>query len=130
MISDFSPLDGLRDDLKIIWHQNPGFPQGGPKIEGPWLWVLLPGINFDLEGQIDYLAEASGGSVTELKVSTHGATEGNPVGDNLWYSDKISPTGGNNIAEVLTPPIRHGVIYGCVVLYAPREQEGDAVCWE
>ena len=123
MISDFSPLDGLRDDLKIIWHQNPGFPQGGPKIEGPWLWVLLPGINFDLEGQIDYLAEASGGSVTELKVSTHGATEGNPVGDNLWYSDKISPTGGNNIAEVLTPPIRHGVIYGCVVLYTPREQE-------
>ena len=41
----------------------------------------------------------------------------------FWYSDKISPTGGNNIAEVLIPPIRHGVIYGCVVLYAPREQE-------
>ncbi|MCY3723013.1 MAG: cohesin domain-containing protein [Candidatus Poribacteria bacterium] len=123
MISDFSPLDGLREDLKIIWHQNLGFPQGGPKIEGPWLWVLLPGINFNPESRIDYLAEASGGKVTELKVSTHGATEGNPVGDNLWYSDKISPTGRNNIAEVLMPPIRHGVIYGCVVLYAPREQE-------
>ena len=124
MISDFSPLDGLREDLKIIWHQNPGFPQGGPKIEGPWLWVVLPGINFDLEGRIDYLAEASGGSVTELKVSTHGATEGNPVGDNLWYSDKISPTGRGEInEEVLVPPIRHGIIYGCVVLYAPREQE-------
>ena len=80
MISDFSPLDGLREDVKIIWHQNPGFPQGGPKIEGPWLWVLLPGINFNPEGRIDYLAEASGGAVTELKVSTHGAIEGNPVG--------------------------------------------------
>ena len=124
MISDFSPLDGLREDLKIIWHQNPGFPQGGPKIEGPWLWVLLPGINFNPEGQIDYLAEASGGSVTELKVSTHGATEGNSVGDNLWYSNKISPTGRGEInEEVLMPPIRHGIIYGCVVLYAPREQE-------
>ena len=124
MISDFSPLDGLRENLTIIWHQNPGFPQGGPKIEGPWLWVVLPGINFNPEGRIDYLAEASGGSVTEVKVSTHGATERNPVGDNLWYSDKISPTGRGEISEeVLMSPIRHGVIYGCVVLYAPREQE-------
>ena len=123
MISDFSPLDGLRENIKLIWYNNPAFPQGGPKIEGPWLWVLLPGINFNPEGRIDYLAEASGGAVTEVKVSTHGATEGNPVGDNVWYSDKISPTGRNNIAEVLMPPIRHGVIYGCIVLYAPRQQE-------
>ena len=122
-ISDFSPLDGLRENTKIIWYNNPAFPQGGPKIEGPWLWVLLPGINFNPEGRIDYLAEASGGAVTEVKVSTYGATEGNPVGDNVWYSDKISPTGRNNIAEVLMPPIRHGVIYGCVVLYSPRQQE-------
>ena len=86
--------------------------------------MVLPGINFNPEGRIDYLAEASGGSVTEVKVSTHGATEGNPIGDNLWYSDKISPTGRGEISEeVLMPPIRHGVIYGCVVLYAPREQE-------
>ena len=121
MIPDFSPLDGLREDLKIIWHQNPGFPQGGAKIEGPWLWVLLPGSQF--EDNIDILAEVSGGTVTELKISTHGAIEGNLVGDNVWYSDKISPTGRNNIAEVLMPPIRHGVIYGCVVLYSPRQQE-------
>ena len=123
MISDFSPLDGLRENIKLIWHNNPAFPQGGPKIEGPWLWVLLPGMDFNPEGRIDYLAEASGGTVTEVKVSTHGATEGNPVGDNVWYSDKISPTGRNNIAEVLMPPIRQGVLYGCVVLYAPRQQE-------
>jgi hypothetical protein len=123
MVSDFSPLDGLRENIRLIWYNNPAFPQGGAKIEGPWLWVLLPGVNFNPEGRIDYLAEASGGAVTEVKVSTHGATEGNPVGDNVWYSDKISPTGRNNIAEVLMPPIRHGVIYGCVVLYAPRQQE-------
>ena len=123
MISDFSPLDGLREDVKIIWHQNPGFPQGGPKIEGPWLWVLLPGINFNPEGRIDYLAEASGGAVTELKVSTHGAIEGNPVGDNVWYSDKITPI-GHTIEDVIkTRPIPNGTIYGCVVLYAPRQQE-------
>ncbi len=124
MISDFSPLDGLREDIKIIWHQNPGFPQGGPKIEGPWLWVLLPGINFNPKDRIDYLAEASGGAVTELKVSTHGAIEGNPVGNNVWYSDKITPIGRNTIADVIkTRPIPEGTIYGCIVLYAPRQQE-------
>ena len=123
MISDFSPLDGLREDVKIIWHQNPGFPQGGPKIEGPWLWVLLPGINFDPEGRIDYLAEASGGAVTEVKVSTHGAIEGNPVGDNVWYSDKITPIGQTIEGVIKTRPIPNGTIYGCVVLYAPRQQE-------
>ena len=132
-ISDFSPLDGLRENIKLIWSNNPGFPQGGPKIEGPWLWVLVPEEDIrsgtdDLLANLDVLAEASGGKVTELKVSTNGATEGNPVGDNVWYSDKIPPTGRNNIAEVLTAevlagPFVPGVIYGCVVLYSPRQQE-------
>ena len=132
-ISDFSPLDGLRENIRLIWSNNPGFPQGGPKIEGPWLWVLVPEEDIrsgtdDLLANLDVLAEASGGKVTELKVSTNGATEGNPVGDNVWYSDKIPPTGRNNIAEVLTAevlagPFVPGVIYGCVVLYSPRQQE-------
>ena len=140
-ISDFSPLDAFSEDVTIINHSNPGFPEGGPKIEGPWLWVLVPEAdvrsavveklehpNDDLLANLDVLAEASGGKVTELKISTHGATEGNPVGNDIWYSDKISPTGRNNIAEVLTPevaagPFVPGVIYGCVVLYSPRQQE-------
>ena len=140
-ISDFSTLDGFSKDVTIINHTNPGFPQGGPKIEGPWLWVLLPEADLrsaivgklehptdDLLTNLDVLAEASGGKVTEMKVSTHGATEGNPVGDNVWYSDKIPPTGRNNIEEVLTAevsagPFVPGVIYGCVVLYSPRQQE-------
>ena len=141
MISNFSPLDGFSEDVTIINHTNPGFPQGGPKIEGPWLWVLVP--NADIESAVvgklehptddflenlDVLAEASGGKVTELKVSTHGATEGNPVGNSVWYSDKIPTTGRNNIAdvleaEVLAGPFVPGVIYGCVVLYAPRQQD-------
>ena len=137
MISDFSPLDGFSEDVTIINHSNPAFPQGGPKIEGPWLWVLVP--DADVVGKLehptddplknlDVLAEASGGKVTELKVSTHGATEGNPVGNNVWYSDKIPSTGRNNIAEVLEPevaagPFVPGVIYGCIVLYSPRQQK-------
>ena len=141
MISDFSPLDGFSEDVTIINHTNPGFPQGGPKIEGPWLWVLVPEEDIrstvvgklehptdDLLTNLDVLAEASGGKVTELKVSTHGATEGNPVGNDVWYSDKIPTTGRNNIAEVLTEevlagPFVPGVIYGCIVLYSPRQQE-------
>ena len=141
-ISDFSPLDGFSEDVTIINHSNPAFPEGGPKIEGPWLWVLVPeaDIRSTVVGKLEHptddpsqtfrylLAEASGGKVTELKVSTHGATEGNPVGNNVWYSDKIPPTGRNNIGEVLTPevaagPFVPGVIYGCVVLYSPRQQE-------
>ena len=140
-ISDFSPLDGFSKDVKIINHTNPGFPQGGPKIEGPWLWVLVPEADVrsavvgklehptdDLLKNLDVLAEASGGKVTELKVSTHGATEGNPVGNSVWYSDKIPTTGRNNMAEVLTEevlagPFMPGVIYGCIVLYSPRQQE-------
>jgi len=141
MISDFTPLDGFSEDVTIINHSNPGFPEGGPKIEGPWLWVLVPDADIrsavaeklehpsdDPFKHLDVLAEASGGKVTELKVSTHGATEGNPVGDKVWWSDRIPPTGRNNIAEVLPEevlagPFVPGVIYGCVVLYAPRQQE-------
>ena len=140
-ISDFSPLDEFSEDVTIINHSNPAFPQGGPKIEGPWLWVFLPeedikslvvdkleDPNDDHLTHFDVLAEASGGTVTELKVSTNGATEGNPVGDKVWWSDRIPPTGNGNIhevlpAEVAAGPFVHGVIYGCVVLYAPREQE-------
>ena len=42
-ISDISPLDGLRANINtLVWHDNPGFPEVGPTIEGPWLWVVLP----------------------------------------------------------------------------------------
>ena len=40
-IANFSPLAGLRENIKLTWYGNPAFPKGGPKIEGPWLWVLL-----------------------------------------------------------------------------------------
>ena len=34
-ISDISSLDGLRENIILLWHENPAFPKGGPKIEGP-----------------------------------------------------------------------------------------------
>ena len=120
-ISNFSPLDGLRENIKLLWHGNPAFPKGGPKIEGPWLWVLL--LNTELSSSVDLLSEASGGTVTEVEVATHGATEGKPVGDDVWTSHRLPPTGENNIEDMLQRSIRDGVLYGSVSLHSPRQQD-------
>ena len=128
-ISDISPLDGLRENTQLVWFGNPGFSQGGPKIEGPWLWMFVQGAY--LRKGIDYLSQASDGAVTELEVATHGATEGNRVGEHVWTSHKISP------APTVRPDLnallsdigiskdhkRKDVIYGAVVLNSPREQQ-------
>ncbi len=118
-ISDFSSLDAIRQNITLIWHDNPGFPKGGPKIEGPWLWVVLP--DADLESGADLLAEASEGTVTETEIATHGATTGASVGDNFWTSHKLPQTG--RVEDMLEPPISNGIIYGCVSLYSLHQQE-------
>ena len=120
-ISNFSPLDGLSENIKLFWYANPGFPKGGPKIEGPWLWVVLP--DTELDSSTDLLAEASGGTVTEVAVATHGATEGGTIGDDTWTSHRLPATGWNNIEDMLKRSIPDGVIYGSVSLHSPRQQE-------
>ena len=122
-ISDLSPLDGLRENIKLIWHGNPAFRTDAPKIEGPWLWVVLPGTEEHDLNEIDWLSEASGGKVTEVGIATHGATEGKSVGDSVWISHRLPPTGWNNIEDMLKRHIPDGVIYGSVSLHSPREQE-------
>ena len=119
-ISNFSPLDGLRENIKFIWFDNPAFPKGGPKIEGPWLWVVLP--DAELDSGTDLLSEASRGTVTEVEIATHGATVGHSVGADVWTSHKLLPTGWNNIEDMLKRSIDGGVIYGTVSLYSPQEQ--------
>ena len=71
-IQSLSALGPIQKTAKILWHENPGLPKGGPKIEGPWLWVTVPVK--ELSETKDLLAEASGGAVTERKVATQGAT--------------------------------------------------------
>ena len=98
-ISDLSPLDGLRENAKFLAsYYNPAFPKGGPKIEGPWLWVFLPDTRLD---DTDLLSEASGGRVTEVDVATQGATVGKSVGDDVWTSHQLPPTGRNNLDDML-----------------------------
>ena len=122
-ISNLSPLDGLRENIKLVWHGNPAFPTEAPKIEGPWLWVVLPDTVGDHLVDTDLLSEASGGAVTEVEVSTHGATAGGSVGNSVWTSHRLPPTGQDNILDMLKREIRYGTIYGSVSLHSPREQE-------
>ena len=127
-ISDLSPLEGLRENITLIWHDNPAFPKGGPKIEGPWLWVALP--NTSLSSGTDLLAQASGGAVTETEIATHGAIVGQSVGDSVWTAYNLPPTGRNNITHMLRDSIYKdsvhpnpgAALYGSVSLYSPREQ--------
>ena len=121
-ISDISPLDGLRENIPtFVWHDNPGFPEVGPTIEGPWLWVVLPDTR--PSSSKDLLSEASGGMVTEVEVATHGATVGSSVGDDAWTFRKLPPTGWNNVERMLGDRVDGATIYGAVSLHSPRQQD-------
>ena len=74
------------------------------KIIGPWLWMIAPtevGQGGANSINVDSLAIASGGSVTEADVAANGATEGDSVGNLVWTLGEISPTGGNNVHNML-----------------------------
>ena len=107
---------------------NSAFPEAGPKIEGPWLWAIVPGTLGNRD--TDLIAKATGGAATEIKISTFGATEGKAVGDSEWEAHTLAPTGGDNINE-MTDALGWGfgsdiydhVVYGTVTLNAPQKQE-------
>ena len=97
--------------------------RGGPKIEGPWLWVLLPDEHLD--STTDLLAKVSDRSVTEEQISTTGASPGDIVGDYAWTPLKISPSAANNINGMTSAIGWNGeerVIYGAISLESPKEQ--------
>ena len=127
-VSDFSPLESLPDETFVRMSGNPGFPAGGPKITGPWLWAIVPGTRLD--NNTDFLARATGGAATELKVATNGAKEGKAVGDSTWTLHRLAATGGNNINR-MTDALGWGtgeeiydhIVYGSVVLDAPEAQQ-------
>ena len=122
-IFDMSPLDKLRENTKIIWFNNPVFPEGPSSIEGPWLWIILP---YHGPEERDLLSEVSGGAVTETEIATHSAIEGQPLGDDVWTLRRLPPTGGQNIREMLGEREESffwdNMLYGTVSLYSPRQQ--------
>ena len=132
-ISNFSPLEELSRKIPIISSHNPGFPKG-PKIEGPWLWMIVPTNGMNPEdaaaSDIDFLAEASDNGVTELNVAANGATVGTPIGNNVWTLHKISSTPAiGNINEVVNATglerddNNWHVVYGSILLNSPEDQQ-------
>ena len=121
-ISDISPLEGFRENITtFVWHDNPAFPEAGQSIEGPWLWVVLP--NTRLSSSKDLLSEASGGTVTETEIATHGAIEGQSVGDDVWTYRKLPSTDSFNVNRMLGGNINGALLYGTISLYSPRQQD-------
>ena len=126
-ISDFTPLDSLSDKTFVRMVGNPGFPTGGDKIRGPWLWAIVPGTRLDT--RTDFLARATGGAATEVKVSTNGPVAGKAVGKSTWTWHTLG-SGGNNINE-MTESLGWGtgeeiydhIVYGSVTIDSPREQQ-------
>ena len=127
-ISDLSSLDALSETTTISRAFNPGVPTGGPQIEGPWLWVTVPGERLDSD--TDLLAEASASTITEQQVATNGVIQGKSVGNNLWTEGKIAPSGETNIIDMLDEigsetnrDNNNHIIYGSIILDSPREQD-------
>ena len=128
-IEDVSSLERFSEETSISHSNfiNSAFPEAGPKIEGPWLWAIVPGSRLD---NTDLLAKASGGAATEVKVATFGATEGKSIGDGKWRAHRLAPTGGDNLNE-MTDALGWGsgseiydhVVYGSVTLNSPRVQD-------
>ena len=126
-VSDFSPLGDL-EGVVVRMTGNPGFPtNGGPHITGPWLWAIVPGTRLDTG--TDFLSRATNGAATEIKVATNGAKAGKAVGKSAWTWHRLS-TGGNNINR-MTEALGWGtgseiydhIVYGAVILDAPKEQQ-------
>ena len=130
-VSDFSPLKELFGKVPIWSSGNPAFPIKGPKIEGPWLWMVVPiekmsSIDAATSG-IDFLEQMSDGVVTELEIATNGAKAGEPVGDNVWTISEISPVSDNihnlvKATNLRTNNAYHYVAYGSIILVSPKNQ--------
>ena len=143
-ILDFSPLDVFPESVVVLKNDNPGFIREPKKIEGPWLWTIvptgrLPGSIAAASGR-DFLSVASGRKTTEVQIATQGATEGDPVGDKVWTVGRLPRRGPNNINDMVnvtglgTDNIDFHVAYGSIALDSPRQQNtrlfigsGDAV---
>lgn len=135
-ISDFSPLAGIRETIEVFtWFGNPAFPQGGPNIEGPWLWLTLP---VKVDKDIDYLAKASNNKSTEQQVAAIGASEGTVIGNSSWSSGMLESYHPNNSdgnktnlrrlldsQDAIAPNIygQNFVVYGSMTLHSPRMQQ-------
>ena len=104
-IQDMAPLQTLLErnpdlQLDIVNIVNPL-----AKITGPWLWMIAPtkvGQGGANSTNVDSLAAASRGAVTEAKIARRGAKAGDTVGKYAWTLGEIDMSGSNNDREGLS----------------------------
>ena len=74
-------------------------------ITGPWLWMIAPtepGQGGAASTNVDSLAVASGGTVTEADVAANGANVGDRVGNLAWTLGTLNFVGGfDNVTDVV-----------------------------
>ena len=91
--------------LQTLLERNPNLElDSRPKITGPWLWMIAPtevGQGGANSNNVDSLANASSGNVTEADVATNGAKEGDVVGNKVWTLGEISATGDDNVTDLV-----------------------------
>ena len=110
---------------------------GGPKIQGPWLWMIAPtnlgdadigGAAAAISG-IDFLSRQSDGALTEQKIAAEGAIIGESVGNQVWTLGSLRPEGSDNINDMLISigladgDIYNHVAYGSILIDSPEEQD-------
>ena len=103
------------------------------KITGPWLWMIAPteaNQGGAASTDVDSLAEASGGDVTEEMIATEGAKEGDKVGDLAWTLGEIAETGGNNVNDTVNEiglgegDVNDHSSYALITLESDSDQSG------
>ena len=127
----WSMFVGVDADVTAVF--KPATPGVAGKITGPWLWMIAAteaGQGGANSTDIDSLAEASGGDVTEEMVATHGANAGDAVGDLEWTVGEISETGGNNVNDLVNEiglgegDVNDHSSYALIILNADGDQDG------
>ena len=101
------------------------------KITGPWLWMIAPtqpGQGGKDSTNMDSLAAASDGNVTEAGIAANGAKEGDAVGNYVWTLGKIATTGSNNVNAVINAigmargDVNHHSSYALITLESATAQ--------
>ena len=103
-IIDMSPLHALLEkipDVNLdIWY----IIDPLEKITGPWLWVIAPteiGQGGANSIDVDSLAFASEGAVTEANIAANGAKVGDALGNHVWTLGEITETGRDNVNDLI-----------------------------
>ena len=103
------------------------------KITGPWLWMIAPtaaGQGGKNSTNVDSLAVASGGAVTEADIAANGANAGDTVGDYTWTLGEIAARGGDNVNTLMNNiEMAHGDVddhsaYALIMLESATVQPG------